>query len=39
MTERPKLGFGIPIDSWLRGSLKEWAGDILNEKKLMIKTI
>lgn len=34
MTERPKLGFGIPIDSWLRGSLKEWAGDILNEKKI-----
>lgn len=34
MTERPKIGFGIPIDSWLRGSLKEWAGDILNKKKI-----
>ena len=34
LISRPKSGFGIPLDAWLRGSLKEWAEDMLNKDSL-----
>ncbi|MFA6302812.1 MAG: asparagine synthase (glutamine-hydrolyzing) [Legionella sp.] len=35
LVNRSKMGFAIPLNNWLRGPLKEWAHDLLNEKDLM----
>src|SRR5205085_3623743 len=39
LVERPKMGFGIPVGTLLRGALREWAEALLDERRLKAEGI
>ena len=39
LTERPKQGFGVPIDRWLRGPLASWADGLLDPARIAARGI
>jgi len=34
LVERSKMGFGLPLDSWLRTSMRDWAEALLDAKRM-----
>ncbi len=35
LIERPKKGFSVPLGNWLRGPLRPWASELLNNQRII----
>jgi len=34
LMERPKMGFAVPVGEWIRGPMKEWAEELIDNKRI-----
>jgi asparagine synthase (glutamine-hydrolysing) len=39
LIERPKMGFALPVQDWLRGALRPWAEPLLDQRRLAAEGI
>jgi asparagine synthase (glutamine-hydrolysing) len=34
LIDRPKMGFGVPVDQWIESEFREWAEELLDERRI-----
>jgi asparagine synthase (glutamine-hydrolysing) len=34
LMERPKMGFAVPVGDWIKGSMREWAEQLIDKKRI-----